>query len=199
MLDWSELPGRLFVVSGPSGSGKSTLARRAVQRPETRAFLSISATTRPQRPGERDGVDYFFLTREQFEGDRDQNRFLEWAEVHGNLYGTPCQPVEKHLQRGENVLLEIDVQGAAQVRQRVPAAVLVFVNTPSMDVLEARLRGRGTEDEAAVQRRLANARLELEQLPLYSQTIINDDLDRAVEELVATLTQRPTGGSDPHA
>lgn len=199
MLDWSEWPGRLFVISGPSGSGKSTLARRAVERPETHAFLSISATTRPQRPGERDGVDYVFLSREQFENARDQGRFLEWAEVHGNLYGTPCDPVEEHLQRGENVVLEIDVQGAAQVRQRVPAAVLIFINTPSLEVLEARLRGRGTDEEAVVQRRLANARRELEQLPLYSRMIVNDDLDRAVEELVAILTQRPTGGSDSDA
>lgn len=199
MLEWSEYPGRLFVVSGPSGSGKSTLVRRAVERPEARAFLSISATTRPRRPGERDGVDYAFLTREQFEAERDADRFLEWAEVHGNLYGTPCDPVEKHLRRGENVLLEIDVQGAALIRERVPAAVLIFVSAPSMEILESRLRGRATDDEAVIQRRLANARAELQQASMYSKTITNDNLDRAVEELVATLAHQPTGGMDPDA
>lgn len=199
MLDWSELPGRLFVVSGPSGSGKSTLVRCAVLRPEARAFLSISATTRPPRPGEVAGIDYMFLTREEFVSERDRGGFLESAEVHGNLYGTPVSPVEEHLRRGENVVLEIDVQGAAQVREKAPSAVLVFVKAPNLEVLESRLRGRGTEDEDVIQRRLVNARGELEQIPRFSRVIVNDNLDQAVEDLVAILAQRPNGGSDPHA
>ncbi len=197
--NWANLPGRLFVISGPSGSGKSTLARRVVQYPETRAYLSISATTRSCRRGEQDGVDYHFLTREEFDADRRADRFLEWAEVHGNFYGTPAGPVEQHLQRGENVLLEIDVQGARQVRDRAPSAVLIFVTTPSFEVLEARLRSRASEDEATIQRRLTNARHELEQAPNYAYTLINDNLDRAVEELVAILTERPRGGPDRDA
>jgi guanylate kinase len=180
--------GRLFVLSGPSGSGKSTLARRALARADVPVRLSISATTRPPRPGEVDGVDYRFLTRDEFEFWRDRGEFLEWAEVHGNLYGTPAAPVEEQLARGESVLLEIDVQGALQVVSKRPDAVLIFVNTPSFEILEQRLRARGSgEDEATIQRRLANARRELEQAHRYPIHLINDNLDRAVDELVAIL------------
>jgi guanylate kinase len=190
--DWSALPGKLFVVSGPSGSGKSTLARRAVERTELRAKLSISATTRPIRPGETPDVDYIFLKKEEFAAKRDE--FLESAEVHGNLYGTPGDPVRAALATGECVVLEIDVQGALQVKSRMPAAVLVFVNVPSFEILEARLRTRGTDSEATIQRRLANARREIAQAGKYDVQLLNDDLDRAVADLVALMIQHGCGG-----
>lgn len=199
MQDELDYPGRLFVISGPSGSGKSTLVRRAVERPETRAYLSVSATTRQPRSGERNGVDYLFLSREEFERLRDSGGFLEWAEVHGNLYGTPIEPVKDRLRQGSNVLLEIDVQGAMQVRERAPHAFLIFVTTPSFDVLEARLRSRGTEDESAIQRRLDNARRELKQSVHYPHILVNNELDRAVEELVTILKNNSLGGPNHDA
>jgi guanylate kinase len=190
--DWGVLPGRLIVVSGPSGSGKSTLVRRLLQRPGIRAQVSVSATTRPPRPGERRDRDYFFRTREEFEATCDQ--FLEWAEVHGHLYGTPARPVREALARGICVLLVIDVQGAMAVRQRVPNALLVFIQVPSLDLLEARLRARGTDDEATIARRLTNARAELAVADQYDVQLINDDLDYAVEELASLLIQNRCGG-----
>jgi guanylate kinase len=186
---WDDLPGRLIVVSGPSGSGKSTLVRRVVARPEIRARLSVSATTRPIRPGEQEGRDYFFLSRPAFESARDRGEFLEWAQVYGNLYGTPAGPVHDALADGWCVVLEIDVQGALQVRKRVPSALLVFIDVPSLEVLEARLRARATDDEATIRRRLANARAELEQASLYDLRVINDDLDRAEQELATIVMQ----------
>jgi guanylate kinase len=183
------LSGRLVVVSGPSGSGKSTLLRRVVARPELRVRLSVSATTRPARPGERHAEDYFFLTREAFEQARDRGEFLEWAEVHGNCYGTPAAPVREALEAGWCVILEIDVQGAMQVRQRVPAAFLVFIDVPSFEALETRLRARATDDEATIQRRLATARWEIEQAGHYDDRVLNGELDQAENDLVSVLVQ----------
>ncbi|MHC5540528.1 guanylate kinase [Singulisphaera rosea] len=194
MNDWADLAGRLMVVSGASGSGKSTLVRRALEHPGVRARLSISATTRKARTGEVEGREYFFLTREAFEQQRAHGRFLEDAEVHGNFYGTPAGPVRESLERGECVLLEIDVQGALLVRERVPSAVLVFVNVPSFEILESRLRSRATDDEATIARRLTNARWEFEQAGLYDHQILNLDLDRAVDDLVALLNRHGCGG-----
>ena len=187
-VDWSTLPGRLVVVSGASGTGKSTLVKRALERPDVPARLSISATTRAMRPGEVEGADYYFLSREDFEARRDRGEFLEWAEVHGNLYGTPAGPVAESLRRGKSVVLEIDVQGGFQVRERVPSAVLVFVHAPSMEVLEARLRARCTDDDATIARRLANARGEITLASRYDYQIVNDDLETAVAALAAILT-----------
>jgi guanylate kinase len=195
-VDWSTLPGRLVVVSGASGTGKSTLVRRALARPDVNARLSISATTRAQRPGEADGVDYYFLPRAEFESRRDRGEFLEWAEVHGNLYGTPAAPVADSLAGGQSVVLEIDVQGGFQVRERAPGTVLVFVHAPSMAVLEARLRARNSDDEATIQRRLANARGEIALASRYDYQIVNDDLDAAVAAL-ATLLQSPSHPRTP--
>lgn len=194
MNDWADLAGRLMVVSGASGSGKSTLVRRALEHQGVRARLSVSATTRKARAGEVEGREYFFLTREAFERQRAQGQFLEDAEVHGNLYGTPAGPVRDSLERGECVLLEIDVQGALLVRERVPSAVLVFVNVPSFDILESRLRSRATDDEATIARRLTNARWESEQAGLYDHQIMNLDLDRAVDDLVSLLIRHGCGG-----
>jgi guanylate kinase len=188
-----QLPGRLLVVSGPSGSGKSTLARLAVARPEVRARLSVSATTRPARPGERPGVDYYFLSRAEFESR--QATFLEWAQVHGNFYGTPIAPVRAALESGECVLLEIDVQGGLQVKERVPGACLVFVCVPRFADLEARLRARATDDEATIQRRLDAARWELAQADRYDVRLVNEDIDRAVDDLVTLMVQLGCGGN----
>lgn len=180
-------PGRLYVLSGPSGSGKSTLASRALAALVPGVRLSVSATTRSPRPGERDGVDYYFLSHEEFTARRDEGQFLEWAEVHGRLYGTPAAPVLESLRAGQSVLLEIDVQGALQVAAKFPEAILIFVDVPSMEILESRLRGRGTDDEATVQRRLEAARAELELAARYHFRVVNDDLDRAVDRLTTLL------------
>lgn len=198
--DWLGLPGRLVVVSGPSGAGKSTVTARLLGQPGIRARLSISATTRPPRPGERDGVHYFFHDRGRFEAARDRGEFLEWAEVHGNLYGTPAGPIRDVLARGDCVILVIDVQGGRLVKDQVPNALLVFIDAPSLEVLEARLRDRGTDDEATIARRLRNARREIEVGARdYDVTIPNHDLDTAVNELARYMSRNGCGGPAPDA
>jgi guanylate kinase len=189
--DWSRLPGRLIVISGPSGSGKSTLVRRLLARPDLRLVVSVSVTTRQPRPGEQPERDYVFLTREQFEAVRGD--LLESAEVHGHFYGTPAEPVRRSMAAGSCVLLVIDVQGGVQVRRRVPSALLVFIQPPSLQGLEARLRERATDDEAAILRRLAGARRELELATGYDVHVINDELERAVDELAAILSRSGCG------
>ncbi len=185
VVDWSSLPGRLVVLSGASGSGKSTLVRRLLGRPDLRLAVSVSATTREPRAGEVHGRDYTFLSPEAFEAGRDD--LLESAEVHGFSYGTPAAPVRRALGEGTCVILVIDVQGGMQVRAKVPSALLVFVQVPSLDELERRLRDRGTDDEPTILRRLANARRELELSESYDVHVVNDDLDRCVDELAGVL------------
>ena len=191
-VDWANLPGRLIVLSGPSGSGKSTLVQRLLERPGLRLEVSISATTRPPRAGELSGRHYVFLSAQEFENIRDQ--LLESAEVHGHSYGTPAEPMRKALAQGTCVILVIDVQGGIQVREKVPSALLIFVRAPGLEVLEQRLRARGTDDEATIQRRLANARRELELAKCYDVHLVNDDLERSVDELAAILVQNHCGG-----
>jgi len=197
--DWSDLPGRLIVIAGPSGSGKTSLVRRYVALPDAKARLSISATTRAPRPGEISGREYIFQTRREFEEARDRGEFLEWAEVHGNLYGTPAEPVRATLARGECVILEIDVQGASQILDRFPSTVLVFVNTATFSILENRLRSRSTEDEATIQVRLSNARREIALGRTYHHQLINDNLDGAVNDLASLLPHLGCGGFAPDA
>jgi guanylate kinase len=194
--DWADLPGRLVVLSGPSGSGKSTLVRRLVALPGLRLKISVSATTRSPRTGEEPGRDYVFVSKEQFE--RMRHDLLESAQVHGNDYGTPQEPVREAMAAGACVLLVIDVQGGLQVRKRVHGALLIFIQPPSPETLESRLRERGTDDEPTIERRLAGARRELELAASYDVHVINDDLDRAVDDLTAILTRTGCGARNDH-
>ena len=173
---------RVFVVSGPSGVGKGTLVAKLRERVSSLG-LTVSATTREPREGEVDGVSYHFMDDAEFDRRVASGEFLEWAWVHAHRYGTLKSEVERVLSGGESVVLEIDVQGGLAVRSVMPDAVLVFVEPPSMDELERRLRGRGTEDEEQVGLRLANAAAEMAHAGDYDVRIVNDDLDRACREL----------------
>ncbi len=177
---------RLFVVSGPSGVGKGTLVARLRER-RPGLGLTVSATTRPPRTGEADGVSYYFLDDAEFARRVESGEFLEWARVHGHRYGTLRSEAERLMARGVSVVLEIDVQGGLNVRTVYPEVVLVFIEPPSMGELERRLRGRGTEDESSIELRLANASHEMDLASLYDVRIVNDDLERATEELAATI------------
>jgi guanylate kinase len=174
--------GRLTVLTGPSGVGKGTLVKLLLERhPEI--WLSVSATTRAPRQGEQEGVSYFFLSREAFEQRVASGGLLEWAEFAGNLYGTPRQPVEEHLAEGRPVLLEIELEGARQVRQSFPAGFQVFLEPPSFEELERRIRGRGTDSEEAIQKRLERARVELAAAPEFDARLVNGELDTALVDL----------------
>ena len=174
--------GRLFVLSGPSGVGKGTLRENALNDAPNLKY-SISCTTRKPRDGETDGVEYRFISREKFREDISQGLFLEYAHVHEDYYGTLKADVVRELEAGHDVLLEIDVQGALQVREKMPDAVLIFVAPPSVEVLERRLRGRGTEAQESLNVRLENALKELALKDEYDYIIVNDDLHSACEEL----------------
>lgn len=176
--------GIVLVVCAPSGAGKSTLVRRLLAEFPNLRF-SVSCTTRPPRAGEVEGRDYRFLERAAFESLRGAGHFAEWAEVHGNLYGTPKEPVEEALARGRDVLFDIDVQGARQLRASFPDGVFVFVLPPSIAELSRRLKGRGTDAPEVVERRLGNALRELAAAPEFGFWVVNDDLDTAYGELRA--------------
>jgi guanylate kinase len=178
----SPSPGRLTVITGPSGVGKGTLVALLL-RSHPCIWLSVSATTRAPRSGEVEGQHYFFLDRPRFEEQVADGGFLEWAEFAGNLYGTPRRAVEDHLTAGHPVLLEIELQGARQVRHSFPSAFQVLIKPPSFAELERRIRGRGTDDEAAISRRLERARQELQAEAEFDAVLVNDDLERALAEL----------------
>ncbi len=171
----------LIVLSGPSGAGKSTICQKYVA--QYSANLVISSTTRKPRPGEVDGVDYHFVERSEFEQGIKDNLYLEYAEVHNNLYGTPRSQVEDFLSKDGDTILEIDVQGGLQVKKQMPSAILVFVRTRSFATLQERLIGRGTDSDAVIDVRLQNARRELAMMAEYDYFVLNDDLDVAVRDL----------------
>ncbi|MGZ4677484.1 MAG: guanylate kinase [Acidimicrobiia bacterium] len=182
----------LLVLAGPSGVGKGTVGR-ALRAREPGLVWSVSATSRPPRAGEDDGVDYHFVSREEFERIRDAGGFLEWFEVYGQLKGTPRAPVEAALASGRDVLLEIDVQGALAVREQFPDALLVFLRAPDPAAQEARLRGRDTDDDDQLARRLETARAEEALADRFDAVVVNDDVDRAVSEVAAILAIRRAG------
>lgn len=186
-------PGGLFVISGPAGTGKGTLVHRIMKRLDD-VWLSISATTRAPRPGEIEGVDYYFKSDSEFDTLIENDGLLEWAEVHGMRYGTPRDTVLQKIEEGKRVILEIDVQGAFQIRRRYPNAVLIFIVPPSMDELIRRLYSRGTETEEQIRRRLQTAKVELSETNEYDVQIVNDDLETATREL-CTAIERFSGRS----
>lgn len=177
--------GILIVMSGPSGAGKGTLCK--CLREQISVEYSISATTRSPRSGEIEGVNYFFLDRSEFEQRIKEDGFIEWAEVYGNYYGTPKEYVEHMLMLGQDVMLEIDPQGAKAVKKQMPDAVLVFIMPPSFNELENRIRGRGTENEEQIITRLSCAINEINTLDAYDYVIVNDNIDDAVKDLRAII------------
>jgi guanylate kinase len=186
--DFSEM--QFVVLSGPSGSGKTTIVERLLAESPVKLVKSVSATTRAPRKHEQDGKDYYFLTPEEFAARRGRGEFLECAEVHGtgNWYGTLQSEIKRARDIGGWALLEIDVQGAQQIIERYPQALTIFLRTSSETEYENRLRGRGTEAEDVIQRRLANARKELEHAPEYQFQVVNDDLGQAVREIIHIIT-----------
>jgi guanylate kinase len=185
--------GSLIVVSGPSGAGKSTLIQASLKAVPELAY-SVSATTRNPRPGEKDGVDYIFLSREEFDRWIDEGRFLEWAEYSGNLYGTPEQKVEELLKDGRSVILEIELQGARQVRVKRPDAVMVFVRAPSLEETRRRLTGRATESEEALESRLATAVGEVAARDEFDYEVVNGDREQARNDIVEAMESIIRGG-----
>ncbi len=179
--------GSLFIITGPSGAGKGSVLSRVLPSLEN-VFLSVSATTRKPRPGEEDGVNYYFISRERFDEMVERGELLEHAEYVGNCYGTPERPVNRRLEDGQDVILEIEVQGALIVKEKRPDAVLVFIVPPSFDILERRLRNRGTEAEEVVEKRLQKARAECAHMDDYDFIVVNDLLDDAVRDLSAIIT-----------
>jgi guanylate kinase len=178
--------GFLLVLSGPSGAGKGTLVDRLVAaRPD--CIFSISATTRPRRTSEQEGIQYEFVSREEFERRRSAGLFLEWAEVHGHFYATPARFVDEGVRAGRVVVLDVDVQGGASVRRARPEAVSVFIYPPSIEALRKRLLGRKTDSPEVVERRLQNAPGELRQYREYDYLVVNDDLEHAVAQLVSIV------------
>jgi guanylate kinase len=184
--------GRLVVVSGPSGSGKSSIVRELLGRMPLE--FSVSATTRLPRPGERHGDHYNFVSRRDFEGMIERGELLEWAQYNNRFYGTPTAPVEAALADGSDVLLEIEIQGARQVRERKPDALMFFVAPPSMQELEKRLRRRGDTTDEDIEDRLEIAEAEIAEAPeLFDHIVLNDNLDQAVSEIVGLITSGPSG------
>ena len=190
--------GLVVVLSSPSGGGKTTVAHRLL-RSDKDLVRSVSCTTRKPRPGEKNGRDYFFVTRERFRKMISKREFLEWARVHQNLYGTPKAWVESQLKRGRDVLFVIDVQGGNILRRKVPGAVLIFLRPPSMKVLRQRLVGRGTNEPQDLRVRLADARWEIREGRFYGHQIVNDRLPKTVQEVRQVLRKARKASSGARA
>ncbi len=178
---------KLYVISGSSGVGKGTVLKGFMAKHPDFA-LSVSCTTRAPRVGEIDGINYFFLTKEQFQECIDNDKFLEWAEFAGNRYGTKEKYIRQCLNNGMNVILEIETKGALQVKKKMPEAILIFIAPPSLEELEQRLRGRHTEDEETIQKRLNEVKKELECAKQYDYTVINDKVENAISALEKIIT-----------
>ena len=179
--------GLLIVLSGPSGVGKGTVRAAIFSKEEQKFVYSISATTRKPRTGETDGVDYFFKTREEFEQMIQNKQLLEYAEYVGNYYGTPLEYVENTLATGKDVFLEIDVQGAIQVRELMPDGVFIFLTPPDLNELESRIVNRGTDSDEVIAKRMKTAREELELMKYYDYSVVNDTVDNAVQKIEAII------------
>ena len=187
--------GKLIVISGPSGAGKSTVLFKAIEGRKDVCF-STSVTTRNPRPGELDGREYFFVKRERFQEMIENNELLEHAEYVNNCYGTPKEYVQNKMNEGFNVILDIEVQGARQVNEKMPEAIKIFIVPPSMEELAKRLRGRGTDTEEAIEGRLKRARQEYDEATFYDYIIINDDVDTAAAELSAIIRAEKCRAAD---
>ena len=181
--------GALFIVTAPSGAGKTSLVRELVKDDDS-LCISVSHTTRPRREGERDGVDYFFVDREEFERKRDADAFLEHAEVYGHYYGTSREWVQQHREQGLDVILEIDWQGAEQVRKLDPTACSIFILPPSVETLRQRLETRALDDEKTIERRMRQARQELAQSRKSDYLVINEEFERALADIRAIIRSR---------
>ncbi len=190
--------GQLFVLSAPSGAGKSTLIERTVHEVPN-IWHSVSATTREPRDYEKEGVHYFFMDRQSFHETIQNGQFLEWAEVHGKYYGTPCEGVDQHLDAGEDVIMDLDIQGALQVKRRRPEAKLIFIMPPSLEILRERLIARKSESEEQILKRLSIAEEEMSSKGLYDHVIVNDVLENAFQQLVAIFkqTRESSGEASP--
>lgn len=174
--------GILFIITAPSGAGKTTILRSILKTLAGLSF-SVSHTTRPPRRGENNSIDYYFIDRDTFISMRERGDFIEWAEVHGNLYGTSKSAIADTLAKGEDIILDIDVQGANQVREKLPEAKTIFIAPPSMQELEKRLRGRASDSEEIIATRLANAKKELGEIGAFDFVIINDEIEQAIESV----------------
>ncbi len=185
-VKFAQPAGGLLVLTGPSGVGKGTILQAILAR-YPQVWLSVSATTRGPRPGERHGENYFFLDRKTFMDQVDRGQFLEWAQFAGHAYGTPSGPIQSRLQAGQTVLLEIEVEGARQVRHCLPTAVQVFLYPPSLAVLEQRIRARGSDSEVSITRRIARAKEEMARASEFDHVILNGDLNQAIADVEAVL------------
>ncbi|MCL2144387.1 MAG: guanylate kinase [Endomicrobia bacterium] len=178
--------GKILIVSAPSGAGKTSICDAIVKK-DVNTVCSVSATTRPPRVGETNGIEYFFISESKFKAMAKDKKFAEWAEVFGNFYGTPKSFLNKTLKSGKNVLLDIDVQGGINIKKQYPEACMIFIMTPDIKTLEKRLRTRNKDSDKVIKQRLSNAKKEISYLPEYEYLVINDELEKAVESVMIII------------